>query len=110
MFKIQDLISLFENKEYNELIRRTSFSVQSIADKANLKKCMDDLKAKASESIEAVISYADSFKLCIADDKLKDFINNNDYLYWRVKDSIPRVPKSLSLFRRLHTFFNSTQN
>lgn len=71
LFKIQELISLFDNKEYNELIRRTSFSVQSIADKSNFKKCMDDLKAKASESIEAVISYADSFKLCIADDKLK---------------------------------------
>ena len=28
LFKIQELISLFDNKEYNELIRRTSFSVQ----------------------------------------------------------------------------------
>lgn len=109
LFKIQDLISLFENKEYNELIRRTSFSVQSIADKANLKKCMDDLKAKASESIEAVISYADSFKLCIADDKLKDFINNNDYLYWRVKDIPFQEFQNLYLYLEGYTPF-STQH
>lgn len=109
LFKIQDLISLFENKEYNELIRRTSFSVQSIADKANLKKCMDDLKTKASESIEAVISYADSFKLCIADDKLKDFINNNDYLYWRVKDIPFQEFQNLYLYLEGYTPF-STQH
>ena len=109
LFKLQDLISLFENKEYNELIRRTSFSVQSIADKANLKKCMDDLKAKASESIEAVISYADSFKLCIADDKLKDFINNNDYLYWRIKDIPFKEFQNLYLYLEGHTPF-STQH
>lgn len=109
LFKIQDLISLFENKEYNELIRRTSFSVQSIADKANLKKCMDDLKAKASESIEAVISYADSFKLCIADDKVKDFINNNDYLYWRIKDIPFKEFQNLYLYLEGHTPF-STQH
>lgn len=109
LFKIQELISLFDNKEYNELIRRTSFSVQSIADKSNLKKCMDDLKAKASESIEAVISYADSFKLCIADDKLKDFINNNDYLYWRVKDISFQEFQNLYLYLEGYTPF-STQH
>lgn len=109
LFKIQELISLFDNKEYNELIRRTSFSVQSIADKSNFKKCMDDLKAKASESIEAVISYADSFKLCIADDKLKDFIDNNDYLYWRVKDIPFHEFQNLYLYLEGYTPF-STQH
>lgn len=109
LFKIQELISLFDNKEYNELIRRTSFSVQSIADKADLKKRMDGLKAKASESIEAVISYADSFKLCIVDDKLKDFINNNDYLYWRVKDIPFQELQNLYLYLEGYTPF-STQH
>lgn len=109
LFKIQELISLFDNKEYNELIRRTSFSVQSIADKADFKKRMDGLKAKASESIEAVISYADSFKLCIVDDKLKDFINNNDYLYWRVKDIPFQELQNLYLYLEGYTPF-STQH
>lgn len=109
LFKIQELISLFDNKEYNELIRRTSFSVQSIADKADFKKRMDGLKAKASESIEAVISYADSFKLCIVDDKLKDFISNNDYLYWRVKDILFQELQNLYLYLEGYTPF-STQH
>ena len=109
LFKIQELISLFDNKEYNELIRRTSFSIQSIADQSNFKKCMDGLKAKVSESIEAVISYADSFKLCIVDDKLKDFINNNDYLYWRVKDIPFQEFQNLYLYLEGYTPF-STQH
>lgn len=109
LFKIQELISLFDNKEYNELIRRTSFSVQSIADKSKLKKYMDDLKTKTSESIEAVINYADSFKLCIKDDKLTDFIEKNDYLYWRIKDIAFHEFQSLYLYLEGYTPF-STQH
>lgn len=109
LFKIQELISLFDNKEYNVLLRRTSFSIQSIADKSKFKQCMDGLKAKVSESIEAVINYADSCKLCIADDKLKDFINHNDYLYWRVKDIPFQEFQNLYLYLEGYTPF-STQH
>ena len=70
---------------------------------------MDDLKAKASESIEAVINYADSFKLCIVDDKLTDFIENNDYLYWRIKDIAFHEFQSLYLYLEGYTPF-STQH
>ncbi len=109
LFKIQELISLFDNKEYNELLRRTSFSIQSIADKSKFKQCMDGLMTKASDSIEAIISYADSCKLCIADDKLKDFINHNDYLYWRVKDIPFQEFQNLYLYLEGYTPF-STQH
>ena len=109
LFKIQELISLFDNKEYNELLRRTSFSIQSIADKSKFKQCMDGLMAKVSESIEVVIRYADSCKLCIADDKLKDFINHNDYLYWRVKEIPFQEFQNLYLYLEGYTPF-STQH
>ena len=86
LFKIQKLINLYDNKGYNELIRRTAFNVQSISDKSKLKKLMEELKSKTIESIETVITFADCSGLCLMDDKLKDFIENNDYLYWRIKD------------------------
>lgn len=109
LFKIQELISLYDNKEYNELIRRTSFKVQYIADKTNLKKYMDALKTKASESIDAVIDCANALKLCIADDKLKDFILQNDYLYWRIKDISFREFQNLYFYLEGYTPF-STQH
>ena len=37
------------------------------------------------DTIEAVIDFADQERLCLKDDKLKTFIENNEYLYWRVK-------------------------
>ena len=86
LFKIQELISLYESKQYNELIRMTSFRVQSVADKVKLKTAIEHLKAQNGASIAAVISYAHKEGLCIIDDKLQEFIDNNEYLYWRVSD------------------------
>lgn len=86
LFKIQELISLYESKQYNELIRMTSFRVQSVADKVKLKTAIEHLKAQSEASIATVISYAHKEGLCIIDDKLQEFIENNEYLYWRVSD------------------------
>lgn len=86
LFKIQELISLYESKQYNELIRMTSFRVQSVADKVKLKTAIEHLKAQNGASIATVISYAHKEGLCIIDDKLQEFIDNNEYLYWRVSD------------------------
>lgn len=85
LFKIQDIIFLSDNKNYNELIRRTSFDIQSIADKRELEERVNMLKCMSKDSIEKVINYANETKLCIMDDKFKAFIERNDYLYWRVK-------------------------
>ena len=79
-------ISLYESKQYNELIRMTSFRVQSVADKVKLKTAIEHLKAQNGASIATVISYAHKEGLCIIDDKLQEFIDNNEYLYWRVSD------------------------
>lgn len=86
LFKIQELISLYESKQYNELIRMTSFCIQSAADKVKLKTAIDHLKAQNEASIESVIRYAHKEKLCIIDDKLQEFIESNEYLYWRVSN------------------------
>lgn len=72
--------------DLNELIRMTSFRVQSVADKVKLKTAIEHLKAQNGASIATVISYAHKEGLCIIDDKLQEFIDNNEYLYWRVSD------------------------
>ena len=51
-----------------------------------LKTAIEHLKAQNRASIATVISYAHKEGLCIIDDKLQEFIDNNEYLYWRVSD------------------------
>lgn len=90
LFKIQDIISLYQDKQYNELIKKTSFKIRSIADKKLLKDTIAKLEQLKDETIEMVIEFADTSGLCIKDDKLKEFLEENGYLFWRVKD-IPFV-------------------
>ncbi|WP_094603275.1 ATP-dependent DNA helicase Rep [Sporomusa silvacetica DSM 10669] len=98
LFKIQQMIELYHSKNYNELIRRTSFKITKTADKASLKSTIDALAAMNSATIENVIKFANEYKLCIIDDRLNNFIDNNDYLYWRVKDV------SFNVFQKLYKY------
>jgi len=85
LFKIQSLIHLYENKDYNELLRKTSFKLNSAADKKLLSDIISTLTKAENLSIENAINFADRYGICTKDDRLNDFINKNEYLYWRVK-------------------------
>lgn len=98
LFKIQEIIELYQKKEYNELIRKTSFKILSIADKARLKSTIIALASMNTSSIEDVINFANANRLCIMDDKLINFINDNEYLYWRVKNI------SFNVFQNLYKY------
>ena len=86
LFKIQELINFYRDKKFNELIQKTSFKILSIKDKEDLKSTINSLSEMYAATIEEVINFADDKKLCIKDDNLMDFINVNEYLYWRIKD------------------------
>jgi len=86
LFKIQGVICLYQNKQYNELIQKTSWKIQSVGDKKLLKYTIFELEKLKNSTIEKVIEFADTSKLCMKDDKLNDFIKENEYLFWRVKD------------------------
>lgn len=90
LFKIQELISLYNAKQYNDLIQKTSFKIRSIADKRSLKDIVSKLERLRDATIEMVMDFADASGLCIKDDKLQEFLDENEYLFWRVKD-IPFV-------------------
>lgn len=84
LFKIQEIIRLYENNEYNEFIRKTSFQITRISDKILLKEKISILVSMYQESIHNVICYAHDSGLCLKDDIIEDFIKNNEYLYNRV--------------------------
>ena len=86
LFKIQEIISLYHKNQYNELIQKTSFQINSIADKRVLRDAIAKISSLEAGTIKDVIDYADASKLCVKDDKLQKFLEENEYLYWRVKD------------------------
>lgn len=85
LFKIQEIISLYHKNQHNELIQKTSFQINNIADKIKLKDAIAKISHIEDGTIENVIDYADYSKICVKDDKLHNFIEENEYLYWRVK-------------------------
>jgi len=86
LFRIQEIISLYRENKYNELIQKTSFQINSIADKKTLRDAVGGIDEHEDATIEKVIEYADTARLCLKDDRLLGFIEENEYLYWRVKD------------------------
>ena len=88
LFKIQNNISLYQNKKYNEFLRTTDyyFKITSIASKKALKENIESLVNVGDNTIEQVINDANEKRICLIDDKLIAFKENKEYLYNRVKD------------------------
>lgn len=88
LFKIQNNISLYQNKKYNEFLRVTDYRyrITSISSKKDLKKNIEILVNVGDNTIEKVINDANEKGICLIDDKLIAFKENKEYLYNRVKD------------------------
>lgn len=85
LFKIQNLLHLYRNNQYNEFLRATSYTITTIDDKVNIRNIINNFSRMENDTIESVIKYADDQNLCKIDDKLEYFIESNEYLYERVK-------------------------
>ena len=85
LFKIQDLIYLYKNSRYNELLQKAQKRVVVNGDKKRLRNSIEKLISMENEPIESVINFADQEGLCVKDDKFLSFVEKNEYLYWRVK-------------------------
>lgn len=88
LFKIQNNISLYQDKKYNEFLRATNyhFKITSITSKKELKKSIESLLNVGDNTIEQVINDANEKGICLIDDKLIAFKEKKEYLYNRVKD------------------------
>ncbi|MCE0959748.1 ATP-dependent helicase [Pseudomonas putida] len=85
LFKIQDILSLYQRQKYNDFLKRTEFKIRSIDDKRKLKTVIDHLSDMSNTEIGTVIDKADELGICRKDDKLEIFISKNSYVYDRVK-------------------------
>ncbi|MBL4930941.1 ATP-dependent helicase [Clostridium paridis] len=95
LFKIQNLLHLYENNQYNDFLRITSYKINSVADKARIKDIIDKFSGLENDTIESVIKHADEQNLCKIDDTLEQTIKSNEYLYERVKKVKYKVFKEL---------------
>lgn len=85
LFKIQNNISFYVKKQYNEFIRTTEYKIKSISDKKALKEQIESLTNAKNQTIEKVIDIANEYGICKKDDKLNRFITEKKYVYDRVK-------------------------
>ncbi|MFW2487756.1 UvrD-helicase domain-containing protein [Clostridium chromiireducens] len=109
LFKIQALVQLYEENQYSEFIRKTEFNIDSLGKKKEIKTIIDKIKGMCDFTIEEVIDFADKSNVCIKDEKFKKFIENNEYLYNRVKKVKFKVFQNLYHYLEGYTPF-STQH
>lgn len=84
LFKIQEHVNLYNEKKYNEFLRKTEFKISSVADKKALKEIITELQGMSNSTIEEVIEYAHKKGICRKDDKLSSFVEKKKYIYDQV--------------------------
>lgn len=86
LFKIQKLIKLYDYKKYNEFIKIIDYPIYRIEDKRLINEKINKLKETQKDTIEKMINLADQLEIVKKDDNFNLFIENNEYLYNRVKE------------------------
>lgn len=82
---IEECIESYEGKDYNLFIKKTNFVIKTIADKQKLKNAITELADMVDSSIEEVIEKAHELEILLKTEKLQKFIDDNSYIYSRVK-------------------------
>ncbi|TFB10220.1 ATP-dependent helicase [Candidatus Marinimicrobia bacterium MT.SAG.2] len=88
LFKIQEVIHLYEKNDVNSFIRKTEYKIKSVQDKIDLKKSIEDLKEMRDKTILDIIAFAHDSRLVIKDDNFNSFQAENEYTFHKVKDLI----------------------
>ena len=86
--KIQEKIYLYETNQVNEFIKKTDYKILTVDDKVKLKNAIDCIVNKKNETIENIVNFADEKGIVKKDDNFTNFVNENQYVYNRVK-SLP---------------------
>lgn len=81
---LQEILRLYEDHKYNDFIRKTNYTINSVADKVLLRDNMNSLMNMENKSIGDVIAYADKTDIWRVTDKVRQFADKNAYRYHRV--------------------------
>lgn len=100
LFKIQNIISLYENRNFSQFLKITDFKISKASDKKELQNQVQQiLHPESGKTIGEVIELAHTLRLCLKGDALRRFMDRSRYVY----DQVAQVPYSefLSLYRYL---------
>lgn len=100
LFKIQNIISLYESRNFSQFLKTTDFKLSRASDKKELQNQVQQiLHPESGKTIGEVIELAHALKLCLKGDALHRFMDRSKYLY----DQVVKVPYAefLSLYRYL---------
>lgn len=88
LHKIEHCIQLYLDKDYNEFMRFTSTKqITRARQKKELREGIDRIVNSYNDmTISEVIDLADGLGICVKDDKVNSYIENNPYLWRRIKD------------------------
>lgn len=111
LFKIENSISLYANKQYHEFLKATDFRtrIYRIKDKETLKENIEALTNVGNKTIKEIISEANELGICLIDEPLEKFKREKTYLYDRVKAIQYKEFQKLYAYLQGHTPF-STQH
>lgn len=84
LFKIQNCIRLYNEKKYNDFLKKVDFKLKSLSDKQLLKDRIEELTNFENLTIGQVIEKSDEYGLVLIDDRLNEFIQSKTYVYNRV--------------------------
>ncbi|MDR0970000.1 MAG: ATP-dependent helicase [Lentimicrobiaceae bacterium] len=85
LFKIQDVLYLYENELYHDFLKKVDYKITNIEDKNDLLKNINSLIHADSNTIEDIINKADEYHIVFRDDKLEQFIHDKEYLWNRMR-------------------------
>lgn len=88
LHKTEHCIQLYLDKDYNEFMRSTSIKqIVRARQKKELREGITKIISSYNDmTISEVIDLADGLGICVKDDKVNSYIENNPYLWRRIKD------------------------
>lgn len=86
LFKIQDMVSTYERREYNEFLKRVNFRLYRASDKSKLRSQIEKFMTGPAVTIGECVELADTLKLIPKDDTLMKYIDESSESYREVCD------------------------
>lgn len=93
ILRIQNVISLYDTRNYSELMKNIDIKIVSLKDKAIIKEKVDALRIETNKTIEDVIKKANTLNLIKIDDNIIPYLKNDENpiskeysLYCDIKD------------------------
>ncbi len=84
---LEEMITLYNEKKYNEFLKKTKYRITDKEDKVKLKNIMDDLSNNQTITIGTALEDAVSNGLLQEDDRFTYYISNDGWCLWqRIKN------------------------